>query len=343
MGRGHRERPVHRRWVKTAFQAGAYAIYVSVLLLLALELSSRVGILKSRRYLLQRIVNLSRDKPRVLILGDSFLYESYKEPSRTSLSFLLREYFDRRGMSVLNLALPGIGLPTHLELLERWGTIYSPDVILLGYYVGNDISDTEAYLSRMQASLVTRRFNARLLDFFEDRTYFGQVIHDWRHSVGERRAVRVLEERIRLGEFEVSPEIQDLFLRNLLLEDSSVRAAWEHNQRFLLTASEIAERLGSKLFIFVFPATFQVNRSHYDYYRKLKFRLDDRMLTQSVPQDHLLSFCRDHSLQCFDLLPMFREKSENEYYLTDNDHWNEEGNALVFESVRVRLEEAWIP
>ena len=51
-------------------------------------------------------------------------------------------------MHTANLASSGFGPVNYLEMLKEFGVKYQPDLILLNYFVGNDLMDTHFTLNR---------------------------------------------------------------------------------------------------------------------------------------------------------------------------------------------------
>ena len=61
--------------------------------------------------------------------------------------------------------------------------------------------------------------------------------------------------------------------------------------------------------------------------------MDNRTLISSIPQDSLIFFCQENQIQCIDLLPIFRERNEEEFYVENDDHFNEAGDKLASEEI----------
>ena len=81
------------------------------------------------------------DTFKVLALGDSFTFGMNADVGNgwiDQLEYLLQE---ETGAVVWNTGMPGSGTEQSLRLLETYGPIMQPDVILLGFYLGNDFDD----------------------------------------------------------------------------------------------------------------------------------------------------------------------------------------------------------
>src|SRR5216684_3683102 len=114
-----------------------YVLYLFVFVFIAFEVICRIGLLANNRYSINADLNRRKGSVNVLVLGDS---SSVETP--ISATTLLKDYFARQGVSTLNLAGGGFGPREYVSRLESYGIHYSPRVILLDYYVGNDITDT---------------------------------------------------------------------------------------------------------------------------------------------------------------------------------------------------------
>jgi lysophospholipase L1-like esterase len=82
------------------------------------------------------------DLPRLLILGDSFVFGVGAEEEETYPA-RLAEHLEERGVKaeVLNGGVPGYGVPDDVSWYEGWGAPLAPDLVLLTVYVGNDLAD----------------------------------------------------------------------------------------------------------------------------------------------------------------------------------------------------------
>src|SRR3989442_7266174 len=114
-----------------------YLVYVSVFVAVSLEIICRLGLLPNNRYALNANLNQRKGKVNVLVLGDSFSVET-----PVSASTLLRRHLASRDVATLNLAGGGMGPKNYLSRLRFYGLRYNPQLILVNYYVGNDLTDT---------------------------------------------------------------------------------------------------------------------------------------------------------------------------------------------------------
>jgi len=329
--------------VRAALRGLAYAAYVVVVTVVALEGLLRLGVLKTPLYQERQAVRARlSSRPRVLILGDSFSLEG-----PDSVGLRLRTYFASRGMDTVNLAKMGEGPSYYLDRLALYGDMVRPQLVMVNYFAGNDLTDT---LYEMTLKGRSRQLVKRLMA----RSYAANVLIGLAHGVDLRRRLAEIEsspEYRRPGlerltnpfMLEVRREHPDFLLQNLLLESQSAADAWTMNERILSAIAERTRALGADLIVHVFPADVQVQASHYAFYRTLDIRTDPRFLTTAKPQERLASFCSSARLRCYDLLPALRHASSRELYLEQDTHLNPEGNRVAFEEIRQHLDSHAVP
>jgi hypothetical protein len=83
---------------------------------------------------------------RVAVLGDSFAEAMQVEPAQTFWSVIERELAkcpacDGRQVETLNFGVSGHGTAQELLMLRQRVWQYSPDIVVLAFYPGNDVSD----------------------------------------------------------------------------------------------------------------------------------------------------------------------------------------------------------
>ena len=89
---------------------------------------------------------------RIAVIGDSFI-ESSSLPEEHSLTGLIENRlsacsaFKDRHVGVLNFGVSGYGTAQEYVLLQRQVVLFDPNLVLLVFYVGNDVSDNNRPLS----------------------------------------------------------------------------------------------------------------------------------------------------------------------------------------------------
>jgi hypothetical protein len=100
-----------------------------------LEGALRFGIIENAQY--DRRRTQEKAKYKLLILGDSFILP------RSLLAKSLTRNLAGHDVSVLNAAISGTGPFEYLAEMKAVGMNFKPDVVLLSYYVGNDLTNVQ--------------------------------------------------------------------------------------------------------------------------------------------------------------------------------------------------------
>lgn len=135
-----------------------------------------------------------REAPRVVVLGDSFSLDYEGSAMR-----LLRGHLAARGVPMLNLAVGGSGPADYLDQFTRYGVKYAPKLVILNYYVGNDVTDTT---SRARRSDPSRTAIRKVLE----RSYLGNTVLELRGAM--TRWWRVTRIRKEMREYVMPQTLQ---------------------------------------------------------------------------------------------------------------------------------------
>ena len=82
-----------------------------------------------------------RDHNTIVFIGDSFTWCTAIRPENTFASLLETA----TGQTTYNLGVPGVGPYEYIELLRRFGLKYTPRIVVMGIYEGNDLRDGIRY------------------------------------------------------------------------------------------------------------------------------------------------------------------------------------------------------
>jgi hypothetical protein len=341
---------------------------------------------KERQY--ERAKNKSR---RILVIGDSFLAWW---PVEHCLSKEIEKFCADRNIGLLNTAYGGFGPYEYKDQLETVGPEFMPGLVLLFYYVGNDLTDVQyrpnelplrpeiqigmqfdSYVDSIDAHRVAtlNSFSPRQMpsgashgwaqivaELFEERAFAASTSatydFDWQkmadHGI-DPQLIEWAQNRIqhpnRIGEEFVNPWLLNLALTsptylkdNVLMETPENKAAWNKVHDLLLRIRDKSRTLRTELCIIAIPSTVQVDKSHFSFYKKATFEVDERLSTSTKPQQLLADFCRDSDVEYIDLLPAFKAYPEpSRLYWKSDDHLSDAGHQLAFETLRRRFLDQW--
>lgn len=286
--------------------------------------------------------------PRVVALGDSFTWGagvSYDQTFTTLVEQTLKTEWP--GLEVINLGVGGWGPHEELHLLESYGVRLDPDLVLLDFYVGNDIQNkrgddgnlTKILLVAGQSYYVHSNGHLVHDTLGPDRWY---LYHDlnylWR--VGTARILA----RAEAGSMaDRGPGLvpRSAYLRGIH-ERSDIYLARDtdyfqgHWARTRATLSAIRSLLGQRhipLVLVLIPDQVQFDPDLQNEYLGA-FASSEERYDFGKPQRLLNAWAREEGVQVIDLLPVFRAMgTPGDLHFRNDIHWNEAGHALAAEAI----------
>jgi hypothetical protein len=339
-------------------------LFASLLVsLIGVEMLLRWDVIPNEYYLRHHILGSARQRgPFIFILGDSFMAGRRGRDIVDDLYAILAPH----GVRILNTATPGTGPVQYLESLRREGPRHRPDMVLLSYYVGNDLQDVGCgdvgqHLQAVEDQApwkrlyVARYVRERLRAVFPGRVFFQSMLPMPRALVAalrspfppsppavqqvdydRMRAAGIPEQYIEEAKAgKVNPWIVDLgvthpdyFRDELLIRSDCAKRAWQNVTQVLDSILAEAARLEASVFPVIFPHTLQVSRAHYALYRAWKLNIDDEMLKTDRPQELLRDYFHAHGIEPLDLLDAFRADTGRMYWEQD-EHMNPHGERVA--------------
>lgn len=279
---------------------------------------------------------------RFLMVGDSFGWTGGRDGNYTAL---LEQKFERHyghhKIDVINAGYPRTHTGEQLAMLKKYGLQYNPDLVVLGFFVGNDFIDADPTRKRIIVNGLYTDIKSseeykilgypiipqsRLLLFVKQKyriyTELSQAERERGDRPGQQAAFSeetfLLVEGKRLEFFNISAARQGRFQPNIdyILQSISEMEA-------LLRARNIG------LVVAIYPDEFQVNENLLKtIFERFKFRPDDYDL--NLAQNLLKSHLQSKGIPFIDMSDRFRaEAKRQELYLWRNTHWNTAGRQLA--------------
>jgi hypothetical protein len=287
---------------------------------------------------------------RVVLLGDSFM-EAYAVPFERIFAQQLEALISaRRGGSVevINLGVGGYGtLQEYLAFVEH-GERFQPDLVLLGFFTNNDLSDNSLTISRAIRREASLRLRSR--PFLESSG-------DWRIIPPDYEGARKVFERSRRNASEFAPVrfVKESALLGLLanarqadargqegdLSSDAYQAvylcdeppdyveAWQLTERILTRLASAVRRSGAEFMVFSVPSQIELDPSSGEQF----------CLSQPPSSLKLPKVLAKHTIPYVDLLPAFRRahRAGNVLHWKLDGHWNEDGHSLAARQVDLAL------
>ena len=285
---------------------------------------------------------------RIVVVGDSYGWAGGLNGNYTHQ---LQEMFDRQGdrrVEIINTGYPGTHTGEQLIMLKKYALQYDPDLVLLGFFAGNDFLDADPnrkrlvlndcffdidkrYEHRLAGYPVVPISRARLIlsqkDEIRKSTKQAQLeAEDWARTNGQPLPLGNLPEqtfyfvqRVRLSFFnqktsaeQFGPNVDFIFRSIAEMDD-------------LLKARRI------KFMVAIYPDELQVNPTQFEtLLTRFSLRRDDYDL--NLAQTRLRSFLGSRNIPYLDLLDRFRQEEQREsLYGFHTTHWNLSGNRLAAE------------
>ncbi len=303
------------------------------------ELFLRVGGAGSAYFYRGALPEGERHQPKykILTLGDSFLTGWGGE----GLSEFLAEDLKPYGIQILNTAEAGNGPVDYLAAMKAYAPSFKPDLVLLFYYAGNDLTAVQYADSRrnqfkkyakpwLMKSQLFYFLKEKRKQLFERRISYDAI---QQAGVNKENILAAQKREINPWLLDLARERKNFVLDNALMETPDNMRTWSEIQGLLNEMHRASTKMHAQFMIVIIPHTVQVNRSHFDFYQKIKINMDDRTLTSDKPQALLKSFCEESQIACLDLLPFLRAESQNEFYRNKDDHFNRAGAELSSQRV----------
>ncbi len=292
---------------------------------------------------------------RIVVLGDScFVEAGGVRDADHVVTRLTAALGTRMPTEVLDLAATGTGPRFYRRMLEVEGVRLAPDAVVVGFFVGNDLTDepVDAWTFTPAARLGARWWGFRLArNLVHLATYTpdpGMAFRQpWRPSWPRQAGA------VRAYPFpgEPEPALTDAAWfaqqrdRSIVFDPAwlpELMAQWAAVRETLAGIAEVSAVAGARLLVVVIPDETQVNPA-------LAARVCTARggvpLDLDKPQRLLGAFLRERGVAALDLLPEFRARAAAgvSLYMPRDGHWNAAGQRLAAVRIAARLEALLAP
>jgi hypothetical protein len=279
---------------------------------------------------------------RVLVVGDSFSWVGGREGNYTKLlERRFEKYHGSHMIDFINAGYPMTHTGEQLAMLKKFGLQYNPDLVILGFFMGNDFVDANPYRKRIAFNGayadIDKRHEHRILGYpiILPSRLFWVVIEKYLILVESRRArieARSVQQQQPIFSENTYLDIErkrlDLFNSNSFRE-----GRYQQNINYIFQSiSEMDDLLKSRntrLIVAIFPDEFQVNRKLFERIVE-RFKLNYNDYDLNLGQNLLKSFLDLKGIRYLDLTDRFRAEGEKrDLYLLRDTHWNSAGIQLT--------------
>lgn len=262
---------------------------------------------------------------RVVAVGDSVAFGVVPWPANF-LSLLEADLRRDRPAEVVNLGIPGTGPADYLALLVREGLGYSPDLVIVTFFIGNDL---EAPSRRAY-----------------ERSYAGTLFYFlWRLATSGSPVLSGLVSEAAVYDDEAATFSLERFM------EIEVERAWVFDAAASIDAAvarvvasvaemrRVTDHAGARLLVVLAPDEAQVSAALQDQIAGAR-GVGGGTLDFVRPSRQLLGALTAAGVPVLDLLPDFvREGEGRRLYKLRDTHWNLAGNRLAADLIADHLRE----
>ena len=295
---------------------------------------------------------------RILVVGDSFGWAGGREGNYTAvLERRLENHYGYHRVDIINAGYPMTHTAEQLVMLKKYGLQYHPDLLILGFFVGNDFIDGNPNRKRIVVNDVYIDIDKR-----REHIILGYpIVFQSRLLLYVKQKYKIFTELRRAEAAEpgqqLSQEERGTFAEGTFLDierarleffntNSSRKTRSQKNINYILQSiAEMDALLKSrniKFIVAIYPEVFQINKTLLKaIFERFPLRLEDYDL--DLAQNILKSFLQSKDISYIDFTDRFRsEGQEKDLYLLRDPHWNRSGNQLaadiLFETLVKRLD-----
>ncbi len=259
---------------------------------------------------------------RVLLLGDSFVMGVGVELEHTFVE-RIEDSLDAggAGVRIVNAGVAGYSTRQELAYLESYGRGFAADAVLLGFFVGNDLSENTG------SALQVR--DGYLVDAAEPH---GMLPEPLRRFLGVHSQLYhllwPLQRRLRGYSQEARETARDV-AAIFVADDAQAGELWEPTREALQAVIDRCRQAGLPLAVLLIPDHTQVVPSAW---RQLMAQAGsgEERYAADAPNRRLLAFLEAAGVPTLDLLPAFRSEADPEgLYLPLDRHWTVRGNEVA--------------
>jgi len=272
---------------------------------------------------------------RILVLGDSFTFGAGVELEDTyvkQLETILRSKNSSKEYEVINAGVMGYGTDQEFYYLKEWITKLKPDLVIVGFYVGNDLEDVMIGASNHYTVKDGYLFDLFLHKKMEEGKNFLE-----RYS----KAYEFIEDRVKNLFIKIGLKKNSKMNSTLPLDmkfylkkyPPEMEEAMNKTKRFLKGIADLVVRNKGRVLIFLIPQRVQIFEG---YMAKELKRYNENPDNYSITRvnDELANFAKENKIPLLDLLPSQREYGRKvNLFLPADPHWNKEGHKLVAKTI----------
>jgi hypothetical protein len=303
---------------------------------------------------------------RIAVLGDSFAEAMQVNQEETFFRIMEKELQrcsnpGGRNIEVINFGVSGFGTTQELLTLRSKVWKYSPDIVLLAFTSGNDVSDNSPILNkgdtysflilqdgnfRLDDNRLKRRENIQI-SYEQHRNWLGHLIdkiYTWRNDscrimqlVDHVQEVRQEAQLSKASQDNRQGRVGAGMFTKIYHEprDEEWREAWKITEDLLLAMRDEVAQGGAQFDVVLVSNDIQVHPEP-----SVRREIEDVF----YPDHRVEKFCKSHGIPVLLLAPYFQEyATQHQVFLhgfrtlfrntLGHGHWNQKGHKLAGETI----------
>ncbi|HEY4492157.1 MAG TPA: SGNH/GDSL hydrolase family protein [Acidobacteriota bacterium] len=268
------------------------------------------------------------DKKRMVILGDSF-GAGFSVRFEDTFPQQCEKYLNEHSPSqweVINLSVAGFGTAQEMLAYREMGRKFHPDVVVLFFFPGNDISDNSSELSTNpriyftlddKGNLVQEpggRLRSEASSFLNDHSR----LYLWQ-KVQMKKLENYYKYKVRLN------PAYHAFLANY---DKKTMRAWQITEKLLASLAGIAAGESTTFLVVAIPFPDAIYPQWWSETLAASPPMRKEMWDLSKPERLLALFCRQNKIAFYSPADTFRAEAAQTYYFK-HGHFNKAGHARI--------------
>lgn len=257
---------------------------------------------------------------RVLGIGDSFAYGVV--PYKYNYLTLLESQLQQEGINieVFNMGIPSIGPKDYLSILIREGLQLRPDMVLVSFFIGNDILESHRnpkwYSYSYVASLI--HYMLKIRPKYEGRIIHGkQVYCDACPAFDKDLYLKIEKDRSQI-----------------YVKDNVDALPFNEALGYLKQIQNVCGKNGIELIVVLIPDEVQINDALQTAVRK-QLSVEESRWSIRLPNEILIAGLDEMGIDCLDLYPYFLKEAQiRQLYRLRDTHWNIAGNQFAADIIQ---------
>lgn len=288
--------------------------------------------------------NINKDKNvyRIFVLGDSMTWGLGVELEDTypkKLENLLNQRNNKNNNKMyesINAGRADGGNAPDIQYLylKNKGLNFSPDMVIVGFFVGNDITDitdksiwAEVDSKGLPTNITSNYYYVdeqnRLRRIYENKDYYKKynILSNVNYFLSKKSHLFILLKNFFIEKTEDPSKIFfERFPEDLIKNFDKIKI-------LLKEMKKVSNEKNASFVVVLVPAKTQVLDKDWEKYQKY---YKDFETSRTMPQDLIMDFCEKSNITCIDLLSEFLKKaSKGGFYFNIDGHLNEKGHQLA--------------